>query len=208
MCENVNEIVESYLVKPPSDIINFIKIESIKYNFLTKLESCVTWLFYCSLTPLVICLIYYLISYIKEQPDIIFFSSTFFFGLLTLVIFFFISMIVLIEVEDKEANRLIKTNFPMYYKSYPTYKLLDEISITDLMTTEISMDEYKVVKNLYEINDLFSKKYKEIIDYRNGIFTYFDYRVLNCRKLLSMAEEEVKREQVKAEIETFKKEIK
>ncbi|MFU0261611.1 hypothetical protein ACK3DY_19265, partial [Acinetobacter baumannii] len=108
---------------------------------------------------------------------------------------------------DKESDLLIKKNFPNYFNVYGHHDLLDEESLKYLLSTEVTLDEYKIIKSLAEISPEFNIKLKEIMKFRNGVFTIYDYRVLNCKRLLSISEKENNRSKEQAEIDEFKKEI-
>ncbi|HFF4570491.1 TPA: hypothetical protein ACGC1F_001952 [Acinetobacter baumannii] len=203
----VADIVNSYEVKSFEQVKEFIAIEKLKYNFYNKCFKVVSILNLIGWPPFIVCVLVGLAAFCFSKAELVFFSTSFIGFLLIYCLIVTALWIYTASKADKESDLLIKKNFPNYFNVYGHHNLLDEESLKYLFSTEVTLDEYKIIKSLAELSPEFNIKLKEIMKFRNGVFTIYDYRVLNCKRLLSISEKETNRSKEQAEIDEFKKEI-
>ncbi|MGQ1269975.1 hypothetical protein ACT4XR_20400 (plasmid) [Acinetobacter baumannii] len=203
----VANTVNSYEVKTFEQVKEFIATEKLKYNFYNRCFKVVSILNLIGWSPLIVCGLTALVSLWFSKPELVFFSTPFMYCLFLYCLIVTALWLYTASKADQESDLLIKKNFPNYFNVYGHHNLLDEESLKYLLSTEVTLDEYKIIKSLAELSPDFNIKLKEIMKFRNGIFTIYDYRVLNCKRLLSMSEQETNRSKEQAEIDEFKKEI-
>lgn len=112
----------------------------------------------------------------------------------------------LLSKKDQELKHSLKDDFK--FMGLQNLDLLShKHTLEKYFKYEITTDRYEKIKVISDFSTAFYKKAQEVLKYRNGIITDFDYAAMDCEKLYTEVLRLKKQVEIQNERNTLKKEI-
>lgn len=97
----------------------------------------------------------------------------------------FIVAIILLNKPNYFARKYFKKNYP-YMDSSLIILCSKVVDLDKLIFKDISLDQLDKLNFIAEKNEMFKDKINEVKEFRNGVFTKFDYYIMNCEKIYAI----------------------